>query len=215
MALGPLPAVGPPEGTMATDPVCGMYVDEPTPLTALVRGRRFCFWSPTCLETFTAPAKEIARLKRLTAFSLGIGLPLFVIGFGQGVGWWLAGLEEPVNLVFFALATPVQFVAGWRFYHGTWDAFRNRSANMDVLISIGTTAAWASSAIVTFLPIAGFPLADKGTYYDTAAVIIGLILLGKYLEELAKGTAGDAIRKLMDLAPRTAHVIRDGKEEEI
>src|SRR5437773_11325880 len=86
---------------------------------------------------------------------------------------------------------------------------------MDVLIAIGTTAAWAYSAIVTFLPVLGVPLADQGTYYDTAAVIIGLILLGKYLEELAKGRAGDAIRKLMDLAPRTAHVIRAGREEEI
>ena len=200
---------------MATDPVCGMYVDEGTHLTALVRGRRYYFCSHTCMEAFTAPAKEIARLKRLTALSLGIGLPLFVIGFGQGVGWWLAGLEEPVNLAFFVLATPVQFVAGWRFYHGTWDAFRNRSANMDVLIAIGTTAAWAYSAIVTFLPVLGVPLADQGTYYDTAAVIIGLILLGKYFEELAKGRAGDAIRKLMDLAPRTAHVIREGTEEEV
>ena len=200
---------------MATDPVCGMYVDEGTHLTALVRGRRYYFCSHTCMEAFTAPAKEIARLKRLTALSLGIGLPLFVIGFGQGVGWWLAGLEGPVNLVFFVVATPVQFVAGWRFYHGTWDAFRNRSANMDVLIAIGTTAAWAYSAIVTFLPVLGVPLADQGTYYDTAAVIIGLILLGKYFEELAKGRAGDAIRKLMDLAPRTAHVIREGTEEEV
>jgi len=200
---------------MATDPVCGMYVDEGTHLTALVRGRRYYFCSHTCMEAFTAPAKEIARLKRLTALSLGIGLPLFVIGFGQGVGWWLAGLEGPVNLAFFVLATPVQFVAGWRFYHGTWDAFRNRSANMDVLIAIGTTAAWAYSAIVTFLPLAGVSLADQGTYYDTAAVIIGLILLGKYFEELAKGRAGDAIRKLMDLAPRTAHVIREGSEEEV
>src|SRR2546428_889934 len=200
---------------MATDPVCGMYVDEGTHLTALVRGRRYYFCSHTCMETFTAPAKEIARLKRLQAFSLGIGLPLFLIGFGQGVGWWLVGFEEPVNLVFFALATPVQFIAGWRFYHGTWDAFRDRNANMDVLISIGTTAAWAYSAIVTFLPLVGFPLADMGTYYDTAAVVIGLILLGKYLEELAKGRAGDAIRKLMDLAPRTAHVIREGSEEEV
>src|SRR5207247_7802688 len=200
---------------MATDPVCGMYVDEGTHLTALVRGRRYYFCSHTCMEAFTAPAKEIARLKRLTALSLGIGLPLFVIGFGQGVGWWLAGLEGPVNLAFFVLATPVQFVAGWRFYHGTWDAFRNRSANMDVLIAIGTTAAWAYSAVVTFLPVFGVRLADQGTYYDTAAVIIGLILLGKYFEEIAKGKASDAIRKLMDLAPRTARVIRDGKEEEI
>src|SRR5205814_4185763 len=203
------------ERTMATDPVCGMYVDEGTHLTALVRGRRYYFCSHTCMEAFSAPAKEIARLKRLTALSLGIGLPLFVIGFGQGVGWWLSGLEEPVNLVFFALATPVQFVAGWRFYHGTWDAFRNRSANMDVLIAIGTTAAWAYSAIVTFLPFLGVPLTDKGTYYDTAAVIIGLILLGKYFEEPAKARACDAIRKLMDLAPRTAHVLRDGREEEV
>ena len=200
---------------MATDPVCGMYVDEGTHLTAVVRGRRYYFCSETCLEAFSAPEKEIARLKRLTLFSLGIGIPLFVIGFGQGLGWWLGGLEEPVNLVFFALATPVQFVAGYRFYRGFLDAIRNKSANMDVLIAIGTTAAWAYSVVVTFLPLIGVPLAEKGTYYDTAAVIIGLILLGKFLEEIAKGKAGDAIRKLMDLAPRTARVVRDDREEEI
>src|SRR6266571_885580 len=200
---------------MATDPVCGMYVDEGTHLTAVVRGRKYYFCSETCLETFTAPEKEMARLKRLTLFSLGIGIPLFVVGLGQGLGWWLAGLEEPVNLVFFVLATPVQFVAGYRFYRGFGDAIRNKSANMDVLIAIGTTAAWGYSAVVTFLPVFGVLLADKGTYYDTAAVIIGLILLGKYFEEIAKGRASDAIRKLMDLAPRTARVVRDGKEEEI
>ena len=200
---------------MATDPVCGMYVDEGTHLTAVVRGRRYYFCSETCLEAFSAPEKEIARLKRLTLFSLGIGIPLFVIGFGQGLGWWLGGLEEPMNLVFFALATPVQFVAGYRFYRGFLDAIRNKSANMDVLIAIGTTAAWAYSVVVTFLPLIGVPLVEKGTYYDTAAVIIGLILLGKFLEEIAKGKAGDAIRKLMDLAPRTARVVRDDREEEI
>ncbi len=200
---------------MATDPVCGMYVDEGTHLTAVVRGRKYYFCSETCLEAFVAPEKEMAQLKRLTLFSLGIGIPLFVVGFGQGLGWWLAGLEEPLNLVFFVLATPVQFVAGYRFYRGFVDAIRNRSANMDVLIAIGTTAAWAYSAVVTFLPFFGVRLADTGTYYDTAAVIIGLILLGKYFEEIAKGKASDAIRKLMDLAPRTARVIRDGKEEEI
>src|SRR5438093_1515911 len=204
-----------PTEPMATDPVCGMYVDEGTHLTTVVRGRKYYFCSETCLETFVAPEKERAQLKRLTLFSLGIGIPLFLVGFGQGLGWWLAGLEEPLNLVFFVLATPVQFVAGYRFYRGFLDAIRNRSANMDVLIAIGTTAAWAYSAVVTFLPVFGVRLADKGTYYDTAAVIIGLILLGKYFEEIAKGKASDAIRKLMDLAPRTARVIRDGKEEEI
>ena len=200
---------------MATDPVCGMYVDEGTHLTAVVRGRRYYFCSETCLEAFSAPEKEIARLKWLTLFSLGIGIPLFVIGFGQGLGWWFGGLEEPMNLVFFALATPVQFVAGYRFYRGFLDAIRNKSANMDVLIAIGTTAAWAYSVVVTFLPFLGVTLTEKGTYYDTAAVIIGLILLGKFLEEIAKGKASDAIRKLMDLAPRTARVVRDDREEEI
>jgi len=200
---------------MATDPVCGMYVDEGTHLKAVVRGRMYYFCSHTCMEAFSAPETERRRLKRLTALSLGIGIPMFVVGLGQGLGGWLVGLEQPVNLIFFLLATPVQFVAGWRFYHGTWDAIRNRSANMDVLIAIGTTAAWAYSAVVTFFPYLGVPVADKGTYYDTAAVIIGLILLGKYFEELAKAKAGDAIRKLMDLAPRTAHVVRDGREEEI
>src|SRR5205823_937392 len=129
----------------------------------------------------------------LALFSLGVGIPLFVVGFGQGAGWWLAGTEEPLNLIFFLLATPVQFVAGWRFYHGTWDALKNRSANMDVLIALGTSAAWG----------------------DTAAVFIGVVLLGMYFEELARGRAGDAIRKLMDLAPRTAHVLREGREEEV
>jgi Cu+-exporting ATPase len=201
---------------MATDPVCGMYVDETTStLSAVIRGRTYFFCSETCLETFTAPEKEIKRLARLSLFSLAIGLPMAVVAFGMSLRWWLVGLDAPVNLLFFVLATPVQFVAGWRFYRGTWDALRNKSANMDVLIAMGTTAAWAYSTVVTFLPYLGVPVANPATYYDTAAAIIGLILLGKYFEEIAKGRAGDAIRKLMDLAPRTAHVLRDGQEQEI
>ncbi len=192
-----------------------MYVDEGTHLTAIVRGRKYYFCSETCLETFTAPEKELARLKRLTALSLGVGIPLFVVALGMGLGWFWSNLMEPMNVVFFVLATPVQFVAGWRFYRGFWDAIRSRSANMDVLIAIGTSAAWGYSAIVTFLPYVGVRGVDPATYYDTAAVIIGLILLGKYFEEIAKGKASDAIRKLMDLAPRTAHVLRDGREEEV
>ncbi|MGQ0797102.1 MAG: heavy metal translocating P-type ATPase [Methanobacteriota archaeon] len=201
---------------MATDPVCGMYVDEATAvLTAVVRGRTHHFCSETCLETFTAPEKEMRRLKLLTAFSLSVGLPLFVVALGMELGWWLMDAAGAANVAFFAVETPVQFVAGWRFYRGTRDAIRNRSANMDVLIAIGTSAAWGYSAVVTFLPFLGVPVADPSTYYDTAAVIIGLILLGKFFEEIAKGRASDAIRKLMDLAPRTAHVLRAGQEEEV
>ncbi|OGS48523.1 MAG: metal-transporting ATPase [Euryarchaeota archaeon RBG_16_68_13] len=201
---------------MATDPVCGMYVDEATSvLTAIVRGRKYYFCSETCLETFAAPEAEMRRLRVLMAFSLAVGFPLFVVALGMELGWWLTDLMEIMNVAFFAAETPVQFIAGWRFYRGTKDALKNRSANMDVLIAIGTTAAWGYSAVITFLPFVGYMPADLSTYYDTAAVIIGLILLGKYFEEIAKGKASDAIRKLMDLAPRTARVLRGDREEEI
>ncbi len=201
---------------MATDPVCGMYVDETTSkLTTVVRGRTYYFCSETCRETFTAPEKEIKRLARLSFASLAVGLPMAVVAFGMSAGWWLVGLDADVNLLFFVLETPIQFVAGWRFYRGTWDALRNKSANMDVLIAMGTSTAWVYSTLITFLPYAGAAVSNPSTYFDTAAAIIGLILLGKYFEEIAKGRAGDAIRKLMDLAPRTAHVLRDGKEEEV
>src|SRR2546429_4937797 len=152
-----------PTDTMATDPVCGMYVDEGTHLRAVVRGRKYYFCSETCLETFVAPEKELARLKRLTLFSLGIGIPLFVVGFGQGLGWWLAGLEEPLNLVFFVLATPVQFVAGYRVHRGFLDAISNKSANMDGLISICPTPARAHSPLGPILPIFRVRPTGQGT----------------------------------------------------
>src|SRR5208282_1727900 len=116
------------------------------------------------------------------------------------------------NYLLFLLETPVQFIVGWRFYRGAFDALRNRMGNMDLLIAIGTTAAWAYSAIVVFLPSA-FPAG--GIYFDTAAVIITLILLGNLLELTSKGRASQAVRKLLDLQPRMAHVIRDGVEIEV
>ena len=160
--------------------------------------------------------KDPATTEIYTAMSLGIGIPLFVAGLGMELSWYGTAIsQEALNLILFVFATPVQFIAGWRFYRGMWDALRNKSANMDVLIALGTSAAYGYSAVVTFLPLLGVALASLSTYYDTAAIIIGLILLGKYFEEIAKGKAGDAVRKLMDLAPRTAHVLRDGKELEI
>src|SRR2546427_12967178 len=101
---------------MATDPVCGMYVDEGTHLTAVVRGRRYYFCSETCLEAFAAPEEEIARLKWLAGFSLGSGIPLFVIGLGEGLGLWLRGLQEPLDHLVFLLPIPVPFVAGTLVY---------------------------------------------------------------------------------------------------
>ena len=207
---------------MAVDPVCGMYVDEATStLNAVVGGRKYYFCSTTCVETFLEPEKEMKKLRFLVAFSFALGIPAFLLSLAMELRWtpdaWMSpivGRLDVFTVVVFLLATPVQFWPGWRFYRGTVDAIKNRSANMDVLIAMGTTAAWAySTAILVALPL-GMNV-DPSVYYDTAAIIIALILLGKYFEEVAKGRASEALRKLMDLQPRTAKVLRDGREEDV
>jgi len=201
-----------PERTMAVDPVCGMYVDEATStLKAVVRSRTYYFCSQTCVDTFLAPEREARRLRRDIAISFGLGIPALALSLLMLVPIVIASVPV-TNLILFLLATPVQFGPGMRFYRGTRDAIRNRSANMDVLIAMGTTAAWGYSTVVTFVPAA---LTDPSTYFDTAAIIIALILLGKYFEEIAKARASDALRKLADLQPRTATVVRDGQEEQV
>ncbi|MFQ5837893.1 MAG: heavy metal translocating P-type ATPase [Thermoplasmata archaeon] len=192
---------------MAKDPVCGMYVDEAkATLVATVRGREYYFCSETCLETFLEPEKEMRSLKRLLIFSFSLSIPTLILSFLPGIDTALR------NFVLFGLATPVQFIAGWRYYRGALDAIKSKMANMDSLIAVGTSAAWGYSTVVTFLP--GF-FAGEEVFFDTAAFIISLILLGRYFEEKAKGRASEAIRRLMDLAPKKATVIRDGEEMEV
>jgi Cu+-exporting ATPase len=115
------------------------------------------------------------------------------------------------NLLLFFLATPVQFVAGHQFYVGTYKALRNRTANMDTLIAMGTSAAYFYSTAVVFFPSA---VPFEHVYFDTSALIISLILLGKFLEAAAKGRTSEAIRKLMNLQAKTARVLKDGEEVE-
>ncbi|MEE9600319.1 MAG: heavy metal translocating P-type ATPase, partial [Thermoplasmata archaeon] len=192
---------------MAKDPVCGMYVDEAkVTLKATVRGREYYFCSETCLETFLEPDKEMRSLKLLLIFSLSLSIPTLILTFVPVIP------PELRNFVLFGLATPVQFIAGWRYYRGTLDAIKSRTANMDSLIAVGTSAAWGYSAVVTFLPAF---FASEKVFFDTAAFIISLILLGRYFEEKAKGRASEAIRRLMDLAPKKARVIRDGEEMDV
>ena len=115
-----------------------------------------------------------------------------------------------------ALATPVQFWTGWRFYKGMWGALKHRTADMNTLIAVGTSAAYLYSMVAVLAPnlfaAAGIEL---GLYFDTSSVIIALILLGRFLEARAKGQTSEAIKKLIGLKPKTATVIRDGKEVEI
>src|SRR2546425_2384425 len=201
---------------MAVDPVCGMYVDEATStLKAVVGGRTYYFCSTTCMETFLEPEKERKRLRLLVLFSFALGVAAFIRSLAMDLRWPPDAWTLPLTVVVFLLATPVQFGPGLRFYRGTLDAIRNKSANMDVLIALGTTAAWGYSTAILVALLLPVPNVDSSTYYDTGAIIIALILLGKYFEEIAKGRASQALRKLMDLQPRTAKVLRDGKEQDI
>ncbi|GAB4421075.1 MAG: heavy metal translocating P-type ATPase [Thermodesulfovibrionales bacterium] len=119
-------------------------------------------------------------------------------------------------LTLFLLATPVQFWAGMRFHKAAWSAIKHRNTNMNTLISVGTFAAYTYSLLATFTPqifIKGGMTPD--VYYDTSAVIITLILLGRLLEAKAKGRTSEAIKRLMRLQPRTARVLRNDEEKEI
>lgn len=111
-------------------------------------------------------------------------------------------------LLLLILATPVQFWAGREFYLATWSGLKNRAASMDTLIAIGTSAAYGYSVASMFRIVSGM-------YFDTAAVIITLILLGRFLEAKAKGHTSDAIKKLLGLQAKTARVIREGREIDI
>jgi len=114
------------------------------------------------------------------------------------------------------LATPVQFWAGWRFYRGAWGALRHRTADMNTLVAVGTSAAYFYSMIAVLFPtLFAASGVELGLYFDTSAMIITLILLGRFLETRARGQTSEAIKKLIALNPKTALVIRDGEEKEI
>lgn len=147
--------------------------------------------------------KEINSLRNSFLLSLAFALPAFVIGMLL----MPLGIEVPFEgFVLFLLATPVQFIVGFQFYKGAWASLKNRTASMDTLIAIGTSAAYFMSVYnIFFNPMAG-------QYFETSAILITLVVLGKWLEAIAKGKTSEAIKKLMGLAPKTAIVIRNGKE---
>src|SRR3989338_992845 len=155
-------------------------------------------------------ADDIGLLKKRLAVGAVLSSIIFIASFPEWFGN-LGVLNNPILL--FVLATPVQFWVGLPFYRGAFNALKNRTTDMDTLIAVGTTAAYAYSTVAAFVP--GFQGAASGMYFDTAAVIITLILLGRYLEAVSKGKASEAIKKLIGLQPKTALVVRAGKEQKI
>jgi P-type Cu+ transporter len=152
--------------------------------------------------------ENLRKARNHFLFSVLFTIPAFIIGmFFMSNGLFSTGYELPfAGFVLFLLATPVQFFAGAEFYRGAWQSLKNFSAGMDTLIAMGTTAAYVYSVWAVFFAPA------TGQYFETAMVIITLILLGRYLELRAKGKTNEAIKKLLSLAPKMATVVRNGKE---
>ena len=154
---------------------------------------------------------EIAHQRKLLIIGIVFTVPLFALAMARDLGFLpMEWAHAPwVNWIMLVLATPVQFYVGWQYYRNGYKSLRNGSANMDVLIAMGSSAAYFYSLPVTFGWIPGH------VYFETAAVIITLIRLGKFLEARAKGLTSEAIKKLMGLQAKTARVFRDGIELEI
>ncbi len=162
--------------------------------------------------------KEYKKLKTKFMVGAALTLPLFLLVFWNKIGL-SAVLDIPKQMSFliqFVIQTPVQFWVGWQFYTGAIAAARHRTTNMNTLIAVGTSAAYIYSVTATFFPslfeIEGY---SAEAYFDTAAAIIVLILLGRLLEARAKGQTSEAIKKLMGMQAKTARIIRDGEEVDI
>ena len=154
---------------------------------------------------------EIAQQRHYLTIGLLFTIPLFLLAMAHDLGILPPGIADApwITWLMFTLSTPVQFYVGWQYYIGAYKALRNGSANMDVLIALGSSAAYFYSIPVVIGLIPGH------VYFETSAVIITLIKLGKFLEARAKGRTSEAIKKLMSLRAKTARIIRDSQEMEI
>jgi Cu+-exporting ATPase len=212
---------------MAKDPVCGMVVDKATALRTDRGGRSFYFCSVGCQRTFESPEAELKSMRRRVTIALSGVLALAILragaflalATGATVLTWVPIPALPWfngGVWLFLLVTPVQFIGGWGFYRGAFNALRNRSINMDLLIALGTSVAYFYSVAVLFFPsVLPVKVEERDVYFDVSAVIIAFVLLGKYMEEIIKKHSSAAVRKLLDLKPATAHVLREGVEVEI
>ena len=211
----------------AKDPVCGMVVNKSTALRSDRTGRSYYFCSAGCQRTFDSPEQEMKSMRMRVTIALTGVLALAImrasafLALATGatiVSWvpidalpWFNG-----GMWLFLLVTPVQFIGGWSFYVGSWNALRNRSINMDLLIALGTTVAYLYSVAVLFFPwVLPIEVDQRDVYFEVSAVIIAFVLLGKYMEEIIKKHSSAAVRKLLDLKPATAQVVRDGVEMEV
>ncbi len=213
------------DSNMAKDPICGMVVPKDKSLKKEIGGRTYYFCSKGCLNTFESPELEMKAIKRRVGIAISGVLILAMIRAAAFLGlaagatvltWvpipWLPWFTWGIWL--FILTTPIMIFGGKDFFIGAYHAVKNRAANMDFLIALGTSTAYIYSVFVVFLPDV-LPVDEKNVYFEVSAVIIAFVLLGKYIEEIIKKRSSAAIRKLLDLKPQQARIIRDGAEVEV
>lgn len=170
------------------------------------------------MEDAEAMARQAEIKHQERRFYIGVlfALPLFLFSMSRDFSLLGEWAHAPwVNWLFWALATPVQFYVGWDYYVGAYKSLRNGSANMDVLVAMGSSVAYIYSILVAIALTAGSMLFGMHVYFETSAVIITLIVLGKLLEARAKGQTSEAIKKLMGLQAKSARIIRNGQEVDI
>ncbi len=199
------------------DPVCGMDVDTETALSAKIGDRTYYFCSQQCLDVYTAPERELKAMQRRVSFTLAGAVAalalkvLTLFGLITAIMYFdVVGGLRIYDIAIFIVSTPIVWIAGYKIYKGAYQSLRNRNINMDVLVSVGVLAGWIYGVISVFL----LPTtAQPGTgYMEVAIGILAFVLLGRYIEELIRRRSAASIRKLLELQPTMARVIKDGKE---
>ncbi|MEM3046439.1 MAG: heavy metal translocating P-type ATPase [Candidatus Bathyarchaeia archaeon] len=203
---------------MPRDPVCGMTVEAETAIRRKIGDRTYYFCSETCARTYEAPEEELRKMKRRVALALlgvvsvaalrviallGLAVTIMTLKI-VGVSAW--------DLALFIVSTPIVWLAGWGIHSGAAKALVHRAINMDVLISTGVLAGWGYGAASTFFPWVG---GEGYGYLEIAIAILAFVLLGKFIEETIRRKSAAAIRKLLELQPTIARVLRDGQEVEV
>jgi len=210
-ALSGVPGVISVNVNLASEKATVEYI-EGTELADLRRAVKEAGYEPgaeaeTLEDVTTASQREIKNIRNRFIVAAVLAAAIMTLM------WTPAFAGKPYLL--WALATPVQFWAGWRFYRGAWGALRHGTADMNTLIAVGTSAAYFYSVVAVISPGLFAAGGEVHLYFDTSAMIVTLILLGRFLEARAKGQTSAAIKNLIGLQPKTALIIRDGKEIEI
>ncbi|MEM3627254.1 MAG: heavy metal translocating P-type ATPase [Candidatus Bathyarchaeia archaeon] len=204
---------------MPRDPVCGMEVDKEKSIKRKIGDRTYYFCSETCARTYEQPEQELRAMKRRVALALAgvlsvaalrvmaiFGLAVAIMTFRMvGISAW--------DLAFFVLSTPIVWIAGWSIHKGAFNALRNRSVNMDVLITAGVLAGWGYGVVSTFFP---WVESEGFSYMEISIGILAFVLLGKFIEETVRRKSAAAIRRLLELQPTNARILKDdGGEVEV